>query len=312
MKISVIIPVYNAEEFLEKAVNSALQFPEVREVLLIEDKSPDNSLEICKKLVTMDSRVKLYQHADQGNYGAGATRNLGIEKATQDFIAFLDADDYYLPNRFDAEKEIFKNEKIEGVFNAIGTDFITEKGKKEYQSKFSSDLTTVRYHAEGNDVFEGLLGLTPKTFGTFFHLNGLTIRRDSLLKNKLDFNKNLRVHQDSDFIIKLAYHCFLKSGNITEPVAMRGVHDDNRITKIKTYSSKYFERQFLLQESLWNWAKKQNLSKKVKNMLRLKYISLKAANKTGFSKRIYYFCNVIFSPELLKTKYRFTALTKHK
>lgn len=312
MNISLIIPIYNAEKYLVNAVESALQFSDVREVILIEDKSPDNSLEICRELVQRDSRVKLFQHPDKGNHGAGASRNLGLKKATQEFIAFLDSDDYYLPNRFDAEKELFKNGKIEGVFNAIGTEFITEQGKKEYQSKFSSELTTVQYHAEGNDVFEGLLGLTPKTFGTFFHLNGLTIRRDSLLKNKLDFNKNLRVHQDSDFIIKLAYHCFLKSGNITEPVAMRGVHDDNRITKIKIYSSKYFERQFLLQESLWNWAKKQNLSKKVKNILRLKYISLKAANKTGFSKRIYYFCNVIFSPELLKTKYRFTALTKHK
>ena len=51
MNISIILPVYNAACFLEKAVDSALQFPEVKEVLLIEDCSPDNSLEICKKLV---------------------------------------------------------------------------------------------------------------------------------------------------------------------------------------------------------------------------------------------------------------------
>ena len=112
MNISIIIPVYNAERFLEKAVDSALQFSEVKEILLVEDGSPDQSLEVCKKLLIKDKRIKLLQHPDQGNHGAGASRNLGLEKATGDFIAFLDADDYYLINRFDAEKEIFNNEKI--------------------------------------------------------------------------------------------------------------------------------------------------------------------------------------------------------
>jgi glycosyltransferase involved in cell wall biosynthesis len=312
LKISVIIPVYNAAAFLEKAVESALMFSEVEEIVLIEDKSPDNSLEICQKLVEKDKRVKLFQHPDKGNHGAGASRNLGLEKASQEFIAFLDSDDYYLPNRFDAEKEIFKDSKIEGVFNAIGTDFITEKGKKEFQSKFSSDLTTVQYAAEGKEVFEGLLGFTSRPFGTFFHLNGLTIRKSALEKSKLMFNQNLRVHQDSDFIIKLSYLANLKSGNITEAVAMRGVHDDNRITKIKLYSSKYFERQFLLQESLWNWGKNIPISKEIKNKLHLKYISLKASNKKGISKLIYYFSNALLQPELLKTQYRFNALTKHQ
>jgi glycosyltransferase involved in cell wall biosynthesis len=70
MNISVIIPVYNASEFLEKAVDSALQFEEVKEIVLVEDKSTDNSLEICQKLVLKDSRIKLYQHPDKGNHGA--------------------------------------------------------------------------------------------------------------------------------------------------------------------------------------------------------------------------------------------------
>jgi glycosyltransferase involved in cell wall biosynthesis len=63
----------------------------------VEDKSPDNALEVCLKLAEKYQRVKLYQHPDQQNHGAGASRNLGIEKATGEFIAFLDADDYYLP-----------------------------------------------------------------------------------------------------------------------------------------------------------------------------------------------------------------------
>ena len=61
MTISVIIPVYNAAAFLEKAVHSALQFEEVQEVLLIEDQSTDHSLEVCKKLAQENSKIKLFQ-----------------------------------------------------------------------------------------------------------------------------------------------------------------------------------------------------------------------------------------------------------
>src|SRR5690554_3354498 len=107
MNISVIIPVYNAELFLRKAVESALQFKEVKEVLLIEDGSPDNALSICKELTIEDNRVKLLQHPNNENRGAGASRNLGLKNASQDYIAFLDADDFFLPNRFEKDKEIF-------------------------------------------------------------------------------------------------------------------------------------------------------------------------------------------------------------
>lgn len=311
LNISVIIPVYNASAFLEKAVNSALQFEEVKEILLIEDNSTDNSLQICKKLVAENPRIKLFQHPDKGNHGAGASRNLALEKATTEFIAFLDADDHYLPNRFEAENELFKNEKIEGVFGAIGTEFLSEKGKKEFQEKFNNiTLTTINFPAEGKEVFEGLLGLTPKIFGTFFHLNALTIRRSALIKNKLKFNENLRVHQDSDFIIKLSYHCYLKSGIIDQAVAVRGVHDDNRITKIVRYSPQYNERQFLLWKSLYDWANSNNIQETAKNRIFLSYKSFDLAVKNGLDKSFNILLAVIKNPKILQSRYRFTYLNR--
>ncbi|AZB09095.1 glycosyltransferase family 2 protein [Chryseobacterium sp. G0162] len=307
LEISVIIPVYNAAEFLEKAVRSAVQFEEVKEVILIEDKSTDDSLKICERLSTDIPKVKLFQHADKGNHGAGAARNLGIEKATRDFIAFLDADDYYLPNRFDAEKELFINPKVDGVFNAIGTEYLTEKGKEEFQSKFKEvSLSTVNYPAEGEEVFKGLLSLTTKTFGTSFHLNSLTIRKASLEPHHLRFNKDLRVHQDSDFIIKLAYHCHLKTGNITEAVAMRGVHDNNRITKIVKYSPQYNQRQFLLWQSLNQWAISNHIPSESGKRIYLLYKSFDLSLKKGFIKYYTILEEALKNPEILKTKYRFT------
>ena len=309
LNISVIIPVYNASGFLRKSVESALQFDEVKEIVLAEDCSTDNSLEICKKLASENSRIKLFRHHDEGNHGAGATRNLGIEKSTGDFIAFLDADDYYLPNRFDAEKKIFKDPKIDGVFGAIGVEYITEKGKQEFQQKFKeSNLTTVNYPAEGKEVFRGLLGLTSKTFGSFFHLNTLTVRKSSLEKANLRFNVNLRVHQDSDFNLKLAYLCYLKSGIIDLAVAMRGIHDDNRITKIKPYSSKFYKNSLLYNESVYLWSKANALEKEYAKKIALDYFSFKIANQKGLTKWLSFLGTALQYPEFLKTRYRFHAL----
>ena len=170
-------------------------------------------------------------------------------------------------------------------------------------------MTTVKKHAEGKDVFYGLLGLK-NDFGTFFHLNGLTIRQKSIRKNKLKFNEKLRVHQDSDFIIKLAYHCHLKSGNIIEAVAVRGVHDDNRITKIQQYSDLYNQRQFLLWDSVFQWSKDKDLPGKFRNHILLKRKSFELSLKKGWKKYVLFFLTAFFKPEILKTRYRFTVLKR--
>ncbi|MXS72229.1 glycosyltransferase [Flavobacteriaceae bacterium W22] len=312
--ISVIIPVYNAAEFLENAVNSALQFEEVKEILLIEDKSTDHSLLVCQKLSDNNDKIKLFQHADKGNHGAGATRNLGLEKASHDFIAFLDADDYYLPNRFDAERELFNDKKIEGVFGAIGVDFLSKKGKQEFERKFRNNtLTTVNYHAEGNDVFLGLLRLSPKQFGVFFSLIGLTIRKSALERSGLRFNEELRVHQDTDFNLKLSYLCHLKTGIIDKPVSIRGVHDDNRITKIKPYSAQFYNNIFKLYTSLYFWSKSvPEMNKKAIKVIRLRHLSFKIANMKGIKKYLYFAYSALTSPVFAKTEYRFHALKKLK
>lgn len=312
MNISVIIPVYNAERFLEKAVASALQFPQVKEVLLVEDGSPDASLEVCKKLLQKDARIKLFQHPDRQNHGAGATRNLGLEKASEEFIAFLDADDYYLPNRFDAEREIFKNENIDGVFGAIGTEFLTEKGREEFSEKFKHNkLTTVKYAAEGKDILFGITGVK-EGFGSFFHLDTLTIRSEKLRQCGLKFNDSLKLHQDRDFIVKLSHNLILKTGIIDEAVAIRGVHDDNRITKIRQYSTAFYQNILKLYQSLYSWTlSEKDLPEEVKNHIKLRYLTFTAANKKGLSKVLYFAYQSILHPQLLRTRYRFHALKKH-
>lgn len=96
MILSVVTPVYNAAAFVAAAAKSALQeMPEDAELICVDDGSADESLAVLRAIV--DPRLKILV---QENRGAAAARNLGLEAAQGDFIAFLDADDLALAGRF--------------------------------------------------------------------------------------------------------------------------------------------------------------------------------------------------------------------
>ncbi len=229
LRISVVIPVYNAAAFIEQAVDSALQFEDVVEVILVEDGGPDNSLAVCEAIAQREPRVKLLRHPGGVNLGASASRNLGIMNATQEFIAFLDADDHYLPNRFDQERRIFREHAdADGVYGAIGPHYHDEVGKAHFKRTFESELTTVHIRVPPEDLFNGLLGV--KGFG-YFSLIALTVKRTALDRLETLFRTDLSMHEDSDLIMRLAWYTRLYAGSIEEPVSMRGVHANNRITQ---------------------------------------------------------------------------------
>ena len=95
-RISVIIPVYNAETSLKKCLDSVCtQTYKNLEIILINDGSQDKSLEICRTYSAGDSRIVLLS---QENSGPSATRNRAIDMATGDYLAFVDSDDYIEPN----------------------------------------------------------------------------------------------------------------------------------------------------------------------------------------------------------------------
>lgn len=93
IKISVVIPVYNGENYIQQCIESALsQTMRELEIICVDDGSTDHSAEIIRKIALKDKRVILVQ---QQNKGAGAARNLAMKSAKGKYIAFLDADDYY-------------------------------------------------------------------------------------------------------------------------------------------------------------------------------------------------------------------------
>ena len=92
-KVSVIIPIYNVEEYLEECLDSVIeQTLEDIEIICIDDGSTDNSLTILKEYERKDKRIKVLS---QNNQGAGKARNYGLEIAQGEYLAFIDGDDFY-------------------------------------------------------------------------------------------------------------------------------------------------------------------------------------------------------------------------
>ena len=95
-KISVIVPVYNTEKFLQRCIDSVLaQTYQDFELLLIDDGSKDSSDTICDEYAAQDTRVKVF-HKENG--GVSSARNVGLDNARGEWITFVDSDDYIEEN----------------------------------------------------------------------------------------------------------------------------------------------------------------------------------------------------------------------
>ena len=112
--ISVIIPVYNVEEYLRECVDSVLkQTYEAFEVILVDDGSIDTSGDICDAYAQMDTRVQVIHQKNQGLSGA---RNTGFASANGKYVYFLDSDDWILPETLDELVDKAEKEDAEVVF----------------------------------------------------------------------------------------------------------------------------------------------------------------------------------------------------
>ncbi|WP_037318214.1 glycosyltransferase family 2 protein [Salegentibacter sp. Hel_I_6] len=115
--VSVIMPAFNAEDFIETAVNSVIsQTYSNWELFIIDDASTDATFSIAKKLAKEDFRIKILQN--QKNSGTGISRNKGIKAAQGDFIAFLDTDDHWKPKKLEIQLEIMQEEEAAVCFSS--------------------------------------------------------------------------------------------------------------------------------------------------------------------------------------------------
>ena len=211
LKVSVIIPLYNQARFIERAISSALAQNETAEVVVVNDASTDDGVERVERIISEDQRVKLISQKGKTPKGAGAARNLGIKNSHQTFIAFLDADDYMLANRFKRTAEFFElNPNADAVCEALG-----------YES--NKRVTMMSKSVPPNRVFFEM-----EPFGNSGHFSvcGLTVKAHSA-RELGGFSEKLVIGEDTEWLTRLVLSNEVVVGNLSDPVAIRGIHDSN-------------------------------------------------------------------------------------
>ncbi|OYX54125.1 hypothetical protein B7Y92_00445 [Candidatus Saccharibacteria bacterium 32-50-13] len=188
--VSVVVPVYDSEEFLPKCLDSILdQRYEDIEVILVNDGSTDGSGEICNSYCRQDGRIRVYH---QENRGVSVARNVGIDNALGQYVAFVDSDDIihqdYIQNLLDDVLSYNMQIATTGTIN-----FITEVPSAALPSRKASTVALSRNEAI-LDLYRGTLEGTR---------NGMQIFSLSLLNdNGVRYDEAMAVGEDFDFFAR--------------------------------------------------------------------------------------------------------------
>lgn len=190
--ISVIVPVYNVEQYLSRCVESILeQTFQNWELLLIDDGSLDCSGDICEEYAKKDSRIRVF-HKENG--GVSSARNLGIDNANGEWITFIDSDDYIQPGFLEGLYEpIAQGEQVDfvhgGCVNVKNEELVSINQSYEY---YVGD--------DKNILFQKLRGLT---VSKLFRLENVKHWSDG---QPLRFDEKMKIAEDLAFTLDYALY----------------------------------------------------------------------------------------------------------
>ncbi|QIK53504.1 glycosyltransferase [Dysgonomonas sp. HDW5B] len=194
--ISIIIPIYNMEQFLGRCLDSVVsQTYSSLEIILVNDGSTDSSGDICDNYAQNDNRIKVIH---QVNSGVSSARNAGLDAATGDYISFVDPDDYIELNTYETLIPYLGNDIDILRFNA------KRKGEILNWLPFKGEYSGDRFEQE---VVLPMIG--SEKFGGMFILGVLWVhlfKRDLIEKDHIRFNKELRRCEDRLFTITTMLH----------------------------------------------------------------------------------------------------------
>lgn len=196
-EITVVIPAYNTSSYISDSINSILKQTFLNwELIVVNDGSTDNTGEIVQSFLS-ERRIKyIYQQ----NKGVSATRNVGIRTAFSDYITFLDADDYYLPNNLERKIEFIKrNPEIDFVYSDIIRSDLNLSEKYVEKAVKPEDISSKVWR---QDIIPGLS-------------SNIMVKKE-WIKNGFLFDENLS--NCADKYMKIILTKYAKGGYITEPI----------------------------------------------------------------------------------------------
>ena len=242
-KVSVIVPIYNVEKYLEKCINSLLsQTLEDIQIILVNDGSKDNSGNIAKEYEKNNNDRVIYVEKENG--GLSDARNYGLKYATGDFIVFLDSDDYIEKNAY----EEMYNKAIEENADYVECDFIWEfpnkiRVDKQYPYKNKKEMLSFVRGVAWNKL----------------------IKRQLIIDNNLEFPKGLR-YEDIEFTYKLIPFVN-KFAYVDKPF----IHYVQREGSIANVQNERTAEIFTVLDNVIEFYKKNNIYEEYRNELEYNY-----------------------------------------
>ena len=230
IKISVLMPVYNCENYVSDAIESILNQTYTNyEFIIINDGSHDSTSEIINKYVKVDSRIKIINHSE--NKGLIYSLNEGIDVAKGEYIARMDADDISLADRFQKQIDYLDKNQDVGLLGGAGQNF-GENNKINYLPKYV-------------DIIELLKDVS------FYHPS-VMIRKSILDKYNIKYNSNYYLVEDYELWTQLLKYTKLR--NLSDVLIKYRVHKDsvsNRNKNLQEYN-KMIIRKNLLERISYN------------------------------------------------------------
>ncbi|WP_208558899.1 glycosyltransferase family 2 protein [Marinilactibacillus kalidii] len=213
MKLSVVVPVYNLESYIDQCIDSLLnQTYSDYELILINDGSTDNSLEICNQYAQKDSRIRV---VDKKNEGISLTRNRGIQEASCEYIFFLDGDDWIHQETLKSYYDIIKQDQtIDLVFGRMSMFFDGDDQLKPDEFIVENELV---YQKDGKSSF---MAIVDKIGFMRLGVRGL-FRRQFLIENDIYFKPNM-YSEDVEWMMNCVLHAKNCASNVNPYYNYRG------------------------------------------------------------------------------------------
>lgn len=187
-KVAVIIAAWNAQATISRAIASALDQPETAEVIVVDDGSTDETKRIVLGFISKDTRVSLFEQ--DGNRGPAAARNLAISYSRSEYFAVLDADDFFLPGRFQG---LFSFDGWDAIADNIA--FVPEKSVKNFNATHLTHRIPDPQILDLASFIEGNISKPSSPRGELGFIKPV-IRRAFLDEHQIRYDENLRLGED--------------------------------------------------------------------------------------------------------------------
>lgn len=248
IKVSVVMPIYNAYDYLRPAMDSVIdQTLREIEIICIDDGSTDHSLEIIKEYQKLDERIRI---VTENNAGAGAARNKGLIRARGEYVIFLDADDFYEPTLIERAYNTAVRDGLD--VTVVGFDIYNSKHARfehvveEKHSQIFADGAVVSKTDHPDSILQCTTGyIWNKLFRTAF-----------IREKELSFAPELYVFEDVYFVC-IAMSLASRVGSVNEILIHHRVYSDQSRAKL---FRKYFSqvpvvymrvKDFLMQHGMY-------------------------------------------------------------